>query len=99
MECLIVTIIAGVFFYNDIITTEVFLACVAAGFIWTYGAAALYFKTGFMKFYYHGLLKWHTPNEDETMWDDGLSVHCKCKYCGKDIMHDSQGNWFTFEED
>ena len=25
---------------------------------------------------------------------DGCSVHARCSKCGKDVMQDSQGNWF-----
>lgn len=35
---------------------------------------------------------WHRPSDDCTF--DGMSFHSKCKDCGKDIMQDSQGNWF-----
>ena len=41
----------------------------------------------------HDILGWHKP-DDSPKWSDGCSVHSKCKYCGEDIMQDSQGNWF-----
>ena len=25
---------------------------------------------------------------------DGCSIHAQCSWCGKDVMQDSQGNWF-----
>ena len=37
-------------------------------------------------------LGWHKPND--TMVFDGVSWGSTCKYCGKAIMQDSQGNWF-----
>ena len=54
----------------------------------------LYFKWGIFKRFYHDLLGWHQPDESTSGYFDGLSVHDTCKHCGKDIMQDSQGNWF-----
>ncbi len=39
-------------------------------------------------------LGWHTPLYEEGLTHDGASFHSRCWYCGKDIMQDSQGNWF-----
>ena len=36
----------------------------------------------------------YTPTETEENTFDGCSKHNHCKYCGKEIMQDSQGNWF-----
>ena len=52
-----------------------------------------YLKFGWFKFFYHNIMGWHMPTEDRH--SDGFSMHSTCKYCGKDIMQDSQGNWFT----
>lgn len=38
-------------------------------------------------------LGWHSPSIGVSSFD-GCSFHSKCKYCGKDIMQDSQGGWF-----
>jgi hypothetical protein len=54
----------------------------------------LYFKWGKIKWFYHDVMEWHMPNEDDPEYFDGCSVHAKCKHCGKGIMQDSQGNWF-----
>ena len=43
--------------------------------------------------FYHDVLEWHMPN-DELQEFDGCSIHTHCKFCGKEIMQDSQGNWF-----
>lgn len=40
------------------------------------------------------LMKWHTPDKEKGQYYLNLSLHASCKYCGKDIMQDSQGNWF-----
>lgn len=55
--------------------------------------AAIYLKTGLFKIFYHDVLGWHEP-DNSPQWSDGCSTHSTCKYCGEDIMQDSQGNWF-----
>ena len=55
----------------------------------------LYLKTGLFKSFYHDILGWHKPKNDDDSSFDGCSFHNKCKYCGKEILQDSQGNWFT----
>ena len=52
----------------------------------------LYLKFGIFKRFYHDILGWHQPNNKESF--DGCSITSQCKYCGKSIMMDSQGNWF-----
>ena len=56
-------------------------------------ASAIYFKTGLFKKLYHDVFGWHQP-DNSPQWSDGCSIHCICKHCGKEIMQDSQGNWF-----
>lgn len=41
---------------------------------------------------YHDKLLWHIPQEARGF--DGCSMHSICKICKKEIMQDSQGNWF-----
>lgn len=53
----------------------------------------LYFKEGKFKSFYHDILRWHKPSNDLYEFD-GESIHSVCKHCGKEIMQDSQGNWF-----
>ena len=93
MLTLLVTIIAAVLCLTDVITTSWFLGIAIAGFVLEYGSAGLYFMFGFLKTFYHDILGWHTL-DNSPRWSDGLSDHSKCKHCGKDIMQDSQGNWF-----
>ena len=52
----------------------------------------IYLITGIGKRFYHDILEWHRPDNTESF--DGCSRHSVCKYCGKNIMQDSQGNWF-----
>lgn len=40
------------------------------------------------------VLGWHKPYKNAPYWYDGCSVHSTCKRCGKEVMRDSQGNWF-----
>lgn len=35
---------------------------------------------------------WHEPSDCIDI--HGVNITSKCKYCGKHIMRDSQGNWF-----
>lgn len=93
MGVIIITIIAGLLFHFDIITTSAFICTVLGSLVWMYVAAGLYFAFGFLKFFYHDFLHCHTP-DDEPQWSDGLSTHAFCKHCGKEVMQDSQGNWF-----
>lgn len=52
----------------------------------------LYEKLGWFKGFYHDVLGWHKPIDEKYF--DGYNTHSCCKYCGKEIMQDSQGNWF-----
>lgn len=52
----------------------------------------LYLTTGIGKRFFHDRLGWHMPNNKRTF--NGYNVCSECKYCGKEIMQDSQGNWF-----
>jgi hypothetical protein len=40
-------------------------------------------------------LSWHDGKDKSDDIDfDGCSFHAKCSKCGKEVMKDSQGNWF-----
>lgn len=39
----------------------------------------------------HDLLGWH---DCDATGFDGASATGTCKYCGKECLQDSQGNWF-----
>ena len=54
--------------------------------------AIIYLISGFGKRLFHDIFGWHMPANEKTF--DGCSFHCTCKYCGKHIMQDSQGNWY-----
>ena len=51
------------------------------------------FKAGVWLF--HDIMGWHEP-DDSSYYFDGCSVHSRCRYCKKEIMQDSQGNWFIY---
>lgn len=55
-------------------------------------SAVLYVKLGLFKKLFHDILGWHEPTK--SFYFDGCNTHSTCKYCGKEIMKDSQGNWF-----
>jgi len=38
-------------------------------------------------------LGWHVPG-GHTRWFDGCNVYARCRGCGRELMQDSQGNWF-----
>lgn len=59
-----------------------------AGLIWI----AHPFKAG--KWFFHDILGWHMPDDETTF--DGCSMHSHCRFCKREIMEDSQGNWFVF---
>lgn len=58
-----------------------------------YLSMIMYLKFGWFHKLYHDILKCHMPDDSKQTFD-GCSMHATCKYCGKDIMQDSQGNWF-----
>lgn len=37
---------------------------------------------------------WHDGKDKVDSHFDGCSVHATCSKCEKDVMQDSQGNWF-----
>lgn len=73
--------------------TAIVIIGVATILILFYSPAVLYFKKGWFKRFYHDVLKWHQPDDSPKRYD-GCSMHSKCKWCGEEIMQDSQGNWF-----
>lgn len=93
MGVAIITILSGLLVLFKIITTTWFMIIVGASIAWLFIGSLLYFKFGFLKFYYHDLLDWHKPDES-TIRSAGCNEVATCKYCGKDIIQDSQGNWF-----
>ena len=52
----------------------------------------VYKITGLGKWLYHNILEWHMPVNEKNF--DGYMNHSVCKYCGKRIVQDSQGNWW-----
>lgn len=60
-------------------------------------SSLLFLSLGWFKFFYHDVLLWHKPAKREQQTFNGCNVHSVCKFCGKPIMQDSQGNWFEVE--
>ena len=58
----------------------------------------LFLIFGWFKFFFHDVLLWHKPAKNSKQSFDGCSIHSICKYCGKEIMQDSQGNWFEVSD-
>lgn len=57
--------------------------------------AFLYLLFGFGKKFFDEVLGWHKPSKE--IRTDGISIQSTCKYCGKKIEQDSQGNWFEVD--
>ena len=96
MGIVIVCAVLGILFIIGVISPIVYACSVFCAIAFMVLNATLYFKSGFMKWYYHGILGWHVPDDGEQNFD-GCSAHATCRHCKKDIMQDSQGNWFTFD--
>ncbi len=60
---------------------------------WVNGIIYLISRGKIFKLFYHNILGWHLPS-DEPQEFDGCTLHTHCKFCGKEIMRDSQGNWY-----
>lgn len=54
-----------------------------------------YLKWGVGKRLFHNLMGWHLP-ENEKNELLGVNITSKCRLCGREIMQDSQGNWFSY---
>jgi len=95
MASIITSIVTGVLCCLGVISIKIFAIALGLGIAWELISYGLYRKFGFLKIVYHDLLGWHEPDESPNDYDfDGCSFHATCKHCGKDIMQDSQGNWF-----
>jgi hypothetical protein len=74
-----------------------FLILLAAVLVFLWIMAVCWLLTPFRPFkrFCHEFMGWHEPAESGDVYFDGLSFHTHCKYCGKEILQDSQGNWFA----
>lgn len=57
---------------------------------------AIYIMTSgrvFIKMY-HDFMGWHLPDYSKDVTSDKVNAYAICKHCGKEIIRDSQGNWF-----
>ena len=69
---------------------------VVAGVIVTFLVfAIIYLLCGFGKKFFDSVLGWHKPSKEYKT--DGISIQSTCRYCGKRIEQDSQGNWFEID--
>ena len=78
--------------WSEIIIGVLIAICVTWLVVLLIGGS-IYWKFGIFKKFFHNVLEWHQPMRG-IEGHDGASFHATCKYCGKDIMMDSQGNWF-----
>lgn len=70
---------------------EIILIIIAI--MWVSGVIYMVSKGRIFDWFYHNVLKWHLPDNKPQEFD-GCNIHTHCKFCGKEIMQDSQGNWF-----
>lgn len=64
---------------------------------WICGVTCALTHGAFMGKVFHKLLGWHWPDLDKPVRIDGILISAHCKFCGKEIQMDSQGNWYTYE--
>lgn len=64
--------------------------------IWLLGLAWIFTPFRPCKWFFHDILGWHEPDPRKGIEMDPycVNIHGTCKYCGKHITQDSQGNWF-----
>ena len=68
---------------------------ILAGLIILFLVCSLFYLCfGWFKFLYHDALGWHEPAKDAEQSYNGCNIKSTCKYCGKEVLQDSQGNWF-----
>ena len=76
---------------------KIMMAIMIAYFIaWSMGIICIFSDGHIFGRLFHKTLGWHFPDDNPKAFD-GLSVHARCRFCGKEIMQDSQGNWFLAE--
>lgn len=46
-----------------------------------------------LRWFAHDIMGWHNGKGGPRSFD-GCSLHATCSICGKEVMQDSQGNWF-----
>lgn len=73
----------------------IFLIVVAGVIVAFLVFALLYLLFGVGKTFFDVVLGWHKPSKEYKT--DGISIQSTCKYCGKKIEQDSQGNWFEID--
>lgn len=64
---------------------------------WVSSVLYIVTKGRIFKRFYHDVLKWHLPDENGSVEYDGVNIHCYCKFCHKEIIQDSQGNWYEID--
>ena len=61
--------------------------------MWMSGVIYLISKGRIFNWFYHNIMGWHLP-DDKPQEFDGCNIRTHCKFCGKEIIQDSQGNWY-----
>lgn len=76
--------------------SKIVLLCIASVIGLFLIFAFIYQSTGFGKWFFDRILSWHKPVDNVERY--GPFNTSKCRYCGKQIMQDSQGNWFEVDD-
>lgn len=71
---------------------EIFLIIIAV--MWISGIIYLISGGRIFNRFFHNVMEWHLPNDKEPQGFDGVNIHAHCRFCGKEIEQDSQGNWY-----
>ena len=66
---------------------------ITVGVIWISGIIYLISGGRIFNRFFHNVMEWHLP-DDKPQEFNGCNIHAHCRFCGKRIMQDSQGNWY-----
>lgn len=77
---------------NDILITIMLVLSGISVIIYAIGLIWYAHPFKALTWFYHDIMGWHKP--DTKIGYDGTSFTAKCRFCGKEILQDSQGNWF-----
>lgn len=76
------------------INVIIFILLSVLFFIWSLGLAWIFIPRISIPFLGSGSCQPKISWKNHLQGQNGVNIHAKCKYCGKDIIRDSQGNWF-----
>lgn len=68
--------------------------CILVAMILFYIASVIWYARPYkaLTWLFHDIFGWHVPGD--KLWYGDFAVHSYCRICGREIIQDSQGNWF-----